>query len=877
MDSKLVRQQFLKFFEQKGHTIVPSAPIVNKDDPTLLFTNAGMNPFKDIFTGKKPVQYPRIANSQKCLRVSGKHNDLEEVGYDTYHHTMFEMLGNWSFGDYFRAEAIAWAWELLTEVYKIDKSLLYVTCFAGDQATPKDLETYEEWKKWIPEERILFFGKEANFWEMGETGPCGPCTEIHIDLRTPEEKAKTPGRDLVNLGDPRVIEIWNIVLIQFDRKLDGSLVPLPLKSIDTGMGLERLCLVLQNQTSTYDTDIFLSLRAFLENRYNCRYDRSETEAIAMRVIVDHIRAVSFAIADGQLPGNTGAGYVIRRILRRAARYGFQHLHIHHPFLFRLVDILVEVLGEAFPELTAQREFIKQVIEQEEAGFIRKLEQGSQRFSAYIQQRLTDKKDATPMIEGAFAFELYDTYGFPLDLTQLMATEKGFSVDLEGFEKNMALQKERSKKAAAQETGDWVELIAGAETQFLGYDNLQIPVRITRYRTVKQKGANAYHLMLDQTPFYPESGGQVGDTGTLKNGAETLLVLNTFKENDSILHQVDKLPQDPLSEWMASVDSERRRKIRANHSATHLMHAALRQILGTHVEQRGSLVNENYLRFDFSHFQKMSAEELKKVESLVNQKITAALPLEVYNNMPIAEAKKMGAMALFGEKYGEKVRVIRFGGDYSTELCGGTHVPNTLEIRYFKIISESAIAAGVRRIEAVTSDEALAYLEAQQTAIQTLKEIMNQPQNLEKAIVELLERNKANEEKLAKYEQQRLLLLRDKLLESRQEGNGFKWVVEQVEVDSSESLKNLSFELKKQSSDSIFILGTVLEGKPLLSVILTDNLTSRFNATQIIKTICPAIKGGGGGQPFYATAGGKDPAGLPAALAEAQKLILADTL
>ncbi|MCS6905452.1 MAG: alanine--tRNA ligase [Bacteroidia bacterium] len=875
MNSQQVRQQFLEFFEQKGHVIVPSAPIVNKDDPTLLFTNAGMNPFKDIFTGKKPVQYPRIANTQKCLRVSGKHNDLEEVGHDTYHHTMFEMLGNWSFGDYFRAEAIAWAWELLTEVYKIDKSSLYVTCFAGDQDTPKDLETFEEWKKWVPQEHILFFGKEANFWEMGDTGPCGPCTEIHIDLRPEEEKHKVDGKTLINAGDPRVIEIWNIVLIQFDRKADGTLIPLTLKSIDTGMGLERLCMVLQNKTSTYDTDIFLPLRVFLEDHYNCRYDRTEIEAVAIRVIVDHIRAVAFAIADGQLPGNTGAGYVIRRILRRAARYGFQHLNIHQPFLYRLVDVLVENMGQAFPELVTQRGFIKQVIEQEEAGFIRKLEQGSQRFTAYIQNYLTQKKEALPVIEGDFAFELYDTYGFPLDLTQLMAQEKGFTVDLEGFEKNMALQKERSKKAAAQETSDWVELIAGTDTQFLGYDNLQIPARITRYRSVKVKGTICYHLMLDQTPFYAESGGQVGDTGTLENGTQQIKVLNTFKENESIIHQVDQLPLDPLGEWMAVVDVERRRKIKANHSATHLLHAALRKILGTHVEQRGSLVNDKYLRFDFSHFQKLSPQELKQIEDLVNQKITAALPLEVFNNIPLTEAKAMGAMALFGEKYAEKVRVIRFGADFSTELCGGTHVTNTLEIRYFKILSESAIAAGIRRIEAVTSDEALAYLESQLEILQKLRNLLDCPQNIEKALIELIERNKSNEEKLARYQQQYITELRNKLLASRKTGNGFQWVVEQIEIDSAEALKNLSFELKKQSEDSIFILGTVLDGKPLLSIMMSDSLTSRFNAAQIIKTICPNIKGGGGGQPFYATAGGKDPAGLPLALHEAQKLILSN--
>jgi alanyl-tRNA synthetase len=871
MDSNLIRKTFLDFFKSKQHTIVPSAPIINKDDPTLLFTNSGMNQFKDIFTGLKPAQYPRIADTQKCLRVSGKHNDLEEVGHDTYHHTMFEMLGNWSFGDYFRTEAIAWAWELLTEVYQIDKNRLYVTIFGGDEKLnlPADEESFHEWKKFIAEDRILRFGTACNFWEMGDTGPCGPCTEIHMDLRSDEDRAKIDGATLVNEGHFQVVELWNIVLMQFNRKADGSLETLKMKSVDTGMGFERLCMVLQGKQSNYDTDCFSELLKYLEENHCCIYGREKWESIAMRVAVDHIRAICFAIADGQLPSNTGAGYVIRRLIRRASRYGFKYLNIKRPFLYRMVSVLADKLECMFPELSKQKDFLEKVIEQEEKSFIQKLERGNVLFDEYIKNNPDNK-----IIDGKFAFELYDTFGFPVDLTDAMAREIEREVDLKGFEQHMDAQRERSKSASKVETGDWVEISEGTESIFIGYEHLSSRANIVKYRTVKTKKGDVHHIILDVTPFYAESGGQVGDTGTLTKDGETIQVLDTIRENETIIHICDKIPNNPLGEWFASVNADRRRKIRANHSATHLLQSALRSVLGTHVEQRGSLVNDEYLRFDFSHFEKMTDEQIKAVEKIVNDKIVASIPLQEYRNIPIAEAQGMGAMALFGEKYGEFVRVIRFGADYSTELCGGTHVNNTMEIRHFVITSESSIAAGIRRIEAITSDEAIAYLTQRAEQLERIRSLGKSNLEPEKWIAELIEKNKIMETKLEELRRAELMGLRDQLLTQIKSVNGVQALIENVSVESGEELKTLSYELRKKAENTIIVLGSVVQEKPLLSVILTEDLNdSQWDAKSLVNELAKEIKGGGGGQKFYATAGGKEPTGLANALEKATILLL----
>lgn len=874
MESNKIRNTFLDFFRSKGHEIVPSAPIINKDDPTLLFANSGMNQFKDIFTGAKPAIFPRVADTQKCLRVSGKHNDLEEVGHDTYHHTMFEMLGNWSFGDYFRTEAIAWGWELLTEVFKIDKDKLYVTVFGGDEllGLPPDNESYEEWKKWVPENRILRYSKEFNFWEMGETGPCGPCTEIHIDLRTDEEKAELDGALVVNTGHFHVIEIWNIVLMQYFRKADGTLEGLKIKSVDTGMGFERLCMVIQGVKSNYDTDCFTELLHYLETEHGAKYQRSEPESIAMRVIVDHIRAISFAIADGQLPSNTGAGYVIRRLIRRASRYGFKYLQIKVPFMFEMVQVLEKKLGTVFPELTKQCSFIRKVVEQEEKSFILKMERGCNMFDEYVKSLDMTSAENQGVISGKFAFELYDTFGFPVDLTDAMAKEKGLTVDINDFEANMKLQKERSKSASKVETGDWIEVTDGVESHFIGYDQLTSSSNIIRYRTVKTKKGEAHHLILDITPFYAESGGQTGDTGIIYNDHETINVINVIKENDTIVHLVDQLPKDPWNEWKTSVDSQRRRKIKANHSATHLLQAALRKVLGTHVEQRGSLVNDEILRFDFSHFDKMSPEEISEVEDLVNNKIVDGIPLIEFRNVSIEKAQNMGAMALFGEKYGETVRVIQFDPEFSVELCGGTHVSNTLEIRYFKIISESSIAAGIRRIEAVTSDNAIGYLEENGLKLQRIKSTLKNPQDIEKAAIELVEKNKSLEILLEKYKADYLLRQRDELLnKSIPTKEGVSLIIQKVNVDIADDLKQLSFELRKMVTNTIIVLGAILGDKPMLSIIFSDDLReSNFDAKVLINEFAKEIQGGGGGQKFYATAGGKKIEGLDLSLKKAHQ-------
>jgi alanyl-tRNA synthetase len=941
MESTRVRALFLDFFRQRQHLIVPSAPIVNKEDPTLLFTNSGMNQFKDIFTGNKPATAPRVADTQKCLRVSGKHNDLEEVGFDTYHHTMFEMLGNWSFGDYFKKEAIEWSWKLLTEEYGIAKDRIYVTVFEGsaEDKLAFDQEAYDYWKQWIAEDRILRGNKKDNFWEMGDIGPCGPCSEIHVDTRPDAERQKVDGKTLVNRDHPQVIEIWNNVFMEFNRRWKHSganaelaqyerafagtadekkkarqkkhseltvLDPLPAKHVDTGMGFERLCMVLQGKTSTYDTDVFSPIIRWLEQHSGKRYGGTmDITDVAIRVIADHIRAVGFAIADGQLPGNTGAGYVIRRILRRASRFGFQYLNFKEPFLYHLVPVLTGYFKDTFPELSKQEGFVAKIIESEEKSFLTKLEWGlnllksymegendtiaqasetvyhpsaeaalkanpGQAFSFPINKELKAKK----VIQGSLAFTLYDSYGFPLDLTELIAKEKGWTVEIEGptgFDHWMDEQRNRSRAATSVQAGDWVDVQPGAPLPlFVGYDTLHLDAEIIRYRTVKTAKGNQYHIVLNRTPFYAESGGQVGDTGILHRHDQLIHVLDTQKENDLIVHVVDKLPTAPDGEWRAQVDEPRRRRIMANHSATHLLHAALRQVLGTHVEQRGSLVNEHILRFDFSHFQKMTDDELKRVEEICNEKIAAGVVKTELRDLPLAEAKALGAMALFGEKYGEHVRVIRFGADFSTELCGGTHVENTLQIRYFKITSESSISAGIRRMEAVTADGGLAYLEKQALSLDRIREILKQPQNVEKTVAELAEKNKELQARLDKLRGEQLTQLRDQLLGQTQAVGALKLLAKQVPTETADELKHLSFELRRQLKQTVIVLGAVMNDKPMLSVILSEDLqpAGGLDATKLVKDLAAEIQGGGGGQPFYATAGGKKTDGLQAALNKA---------
>lgn len=875
-----IRQAFLDFFRQKGHQIVPSAPIVNKDDPSLMFINAGMNPFKDLLTASAPPEQPRIADTQKCLRVSGKHNDLEEVGHDTYHHTMFEMLGNWSFGDYFKPEAIAWAWELLTEVYGLPPERLYATVFEGDAGIGlgPDEEAIELWQAWLPAERILRFDKTDNFWEMGETGPCGPCSEIHIDLRPEAERRQQDGRNLVNADHPEVIEIWNLVFIAYERLQDGRLRDLALKSIDTGMGLERLAMVLQDKRATYDIDIFQELMSHLEDAHGCRYARGGQEAVAMRVAVDHLRAVAFTIADGQLPANTGAGYVIRRIIRRASRYGFQFLGIRTPYLHAMVPHLSRQFADVFPELAAQADFVQQVLEQEEASFLRTLERGTKRFADYLEQQANV---SSAVVDGGFAFELYDTYGFPLDLTELMAREHGWRVDEEGFRAHMAEQKARSKQAQTKEAGDWQDVFGGEGTAFEGYEHTELTgVHIRRWRRLKTQAGESVQVVLDRTPFYAESGGQVGDTGWLKSPGETLNVLDTRYENDQIVHLCDRAPAEPEADWTAAIDRPRRERIRANHSATHLLHEALRRVLGEHVEQRGSLVAPEYLRFDFSHFQKLTADELTEVQQLVNAKIAGAIPLEERRRVPIADAKAMGARALFGEKYGEEVRVIRFSEDYSTELCGGTHVPNTLHIRYFHITGESAVAAGVRRIEAITGEAALSFVDEQLHKLAEMKRLLKQPKDLVAAVENLVSENKRLGKQVEALQQQQANLLRDQLLAQVESYGDVQALLAEVEVDSADALKKLVMALRGKLGRGVVLLGTVAGGKPLLSGSSTEELIASPGAAEdvlshrLIKAVAADIGGGGGGKPQFASAGGKNPAGLPQALAHARELLRA---
>lgn len=869
MNAHQIRQTFLDFFASKGHQIVPSAPMVIKNDPTLMFTNAGMNQFKDIFLGNAPVKYPRVADTQKCLRVSGKHNDLEEVGVDTYHHTMFEMLGNWSFGDYFKKEAIAWAWELLTEVYKIDKNRLYVTVFEGDASENLafDQDAYNYWKQWISEDRILRGNKKDNFWEMGDTGPCGPCSEIHVDLRDEADRLKVDGKSLVNESHPQVIEIWNNVFMEFNRKADGSLEKLPAQHVDTGMGFERLCMALQGKKSNYDTDVFQPLIQFIEQNSGLRYGADEKSDIAMRVMSDHIRTIAFAIADGQLPSNNKAGYVIRRILRRAVRYAYTFLNIQEPFLCKMVPVLATQMGQAFPELLAQQQLIEKVIQEEENSFLRTLATGIQRFSDHVKSL-----NGNLVIRGDFAFELFDTYGFPIDLTQLMARELGLSVDMDGYQNNLQQQKARSRAASAVEAGDWVELLDDDEQEFIGYDFTEANVRIVRYREVSTKGKKQYQLVFNATPFYAESGGQVGDTGLIEAGADRVQILDTKKEHGVIVHFSEKLPSNLKGVFQARVDHDRRLAIMRNHSATHLLHAALRQVLGTHVEQKGSLVNEKHLRFDFSHFQKVSEDELSRIEHMVNSRIRENIARET-RIMGLEEAKKAGAMALFGEKYSDTVRVVAFDRNYSIELCGGTHVEATGNIGYLRIVSESAVAAGIRRIEAVSGDVAEDMLMEDRKLIEQIREALKGSKDPLKGIVQLQEEKQALEKKLESLQREKAVSIRKDLESSIETRGELNQIIAEVDLDAPEMVKTIAFELKTKYPNLLLVLGHASNGKPMLTVALGEQaLAAGHNAGNIVRELAKEIQGGGGGQPFYATAGGSNAAGIPIALQKAKSYL-----
>lgn len=873
MESSRIRQTFLEFFKSKGHEIVPSAPMVIKDDPTLMFTNAGMNQFKDLFLGNAPIKYPRIADTQKCLRVTGKHNDLEDVGVDTYHHTMFEMLGNWSFGDYFKKEAIAWAWELLTEVYRIPKDRLYVTVFEGskDDNLGFDQEAYDTWRKFIAEGRILNGSKKDNFWEMGDTGPCGPCSEIHVDLRSDEERKQVDGKTLVNNDHPQVVEIWNNVFMEFNRKADGSLEKLPAQHVDTGMGFERLCMVLQGKKSNYDTDVFQPLIRKIEELSGQKYGSLDEEKkdenirkinIALRVVADHVRAISFAIADGQLPSNSGAGYVIRRILRRAIRYGYQSLNMKVPFIYRLVPVLADQMGYAFPELKSQLDLIEKVIREEETSFHRTLEQGLKRIENLCISLVNSGKKVVP---GNEVFELYDTYGFPVDLTALIAKGYNLQVDEEGFKAELEKQKTRSRAATSVDTGDWTELSTDMHVDFVGYDCLETKARILKYRKVKAKGKEQYQIVLDKTPFYAESGGQVGDTGVLESVNEKVAIIDTKKENNLVVHFTDKLPSDVNQVFIAKVDARKRQLTANNHSATHLLHAALRQVLGTHVEQKGSLVNDEYLRFDFSHFSKVTDEELAQIEHIVNQKVRENIVLNV-ELLPIEEAKSKGAMALFGEKYGEVVRVVTFDPNYSVELCGGTHVMATGHIGLFKIVSESAVAAGVRRIEAITADKAEDYVNTQLSQLEEIKGLLKSKDAV-KSIQTLLDQNAALQKQMESFVREKAQAVKSQLLTRVKNVNGINYIAEKVDLDSADAIKDISFELRNQVGNLFMVLGAQVKGKPSLSVVISDELVKAkgLNAGNIVRDLAKEIQGGGGGQAFYATAGGSNPAGLDKAI------------
>ncbi len=856
-----IRESFKQFFQSKGHQIVPSAPMVIKDDPTLMFTNAGMNQFKDIILGNKAPKWTRVTDSQKCLRVSGKHNDLEEVGHDTYHHTMFEMLGNWSFGDYFKKEAIDWAWEYLVDVLGLDPEHLYATVFEGaeSEGLSRDDEAASYWEKHLPKSHIINGNKHDNFWEMGETGPCGPCSEIHIDLRPEEERAKISGAEMVNKDHPQVIEIWNLVFMQFNRKADHTLEPLPAKVIDTGMGFERLCMALQGKTSNYDTDVFTPMIARIAELSGKKYGEDEKVDIAMRVIADHIRTIAFSIADSQLPSNAKAGYVIRRILRRAVRYAYTFLDQKEAFLYKLVDTLIELMGAAYPEIARQRDLIMKVTKEEEDAFLRTLSNGISLLERAI---AAARKEGKNEISGKEAFVLYDTYGFPLDLTELILKENDMTLDQAGFDAEMAQQKQRARNAAAVETSDWVVLRDG-DQEFVGYDCTECPAHILRYRKVKQKNKEYYQIILSQTPFYAEMGGQVGDRGTLTYGDEVIEIFDTKRENGIGVHLTHKLPAELDVTFEARIDADARRATSCNHTATHLLHHALREVLGTHVEQKGSFVSPDVLRFDFSHFQKVTPEELKKVERLANKYVREATPLDEHRNMPIAEARKMGAMALFGEKYGDEVRVIRYGD--SIELCGGTHVPNTGNIGMIKIISESSIAAGIRRIEAITGAKVEDVVEDIQNTLYQIGQLLHNAPDVVGALRKAIEENAELHQQAEEYMKERVNNIANELLGQARDVNGIK-VVEVTGIRIPEIVKNIAFRVRELSPENTaFIAATCdVTGKPLLTVMLTNDLTDRFNASKMVREAAKAIKGGGGGQPGFAQAGGKDSAGLSAA-------------
>ncbi|WP_284651429.1 alanine--tRNA ligase [Flavobacterium terrisoli] len=873
MKSQDIRKAYLQFFESKGHLIVPSAPIVLKDDPTLMFNNSGMAQFKEYFLGNGTPKSPRIADTQKCLRVSGKHNDLEDVGFDTYHHTMFEMLGNWSFGDYFKKEALAWAWEFLTEVLKLDKDRLYVSVFEGnpEENVPFDQEAWDIWKQYVPEDRIILGNKKDNFWEMGDQGPCGPCSEIHIDLRTDAERAAVSGRSLVNADHPQVVEIWNNVFMEFNRKADGSLEKLPAQHVDTGMGFERLCMAMQKVTSNYDTDVFTPLIAKIEEITGLKYTSNEVKNIseeqnktniAIRVIVDHVRAVAFAIADGQLPSNTGAGYVIRRILRRAIRYGFTFLNTKEPFINKLVAVLADQMGEFFPEIKTQQQLVTNVIREEEASFLRTLDQGLQLLDKVVAE--TSGKE----VKGEKVFELYDTFGFPKDLTALILKEKGYSFNESEFDAELKKQKDRSRAASEVSTEDWKVLIPGNVETFVGYDQTENEVKITRIRKVdSKKDGILYQIVLDNTPFYPEGGGQVGDKGTLVSANETIDIIDTKKENNLILHFAKQLPENVTAAFVAKVNTDLRTATSKNHTATHLMHLGLRTILGTHVEQKGSLVNPNHLRFDFSHFSKVTDEEIQKVEAFVNARIEEQLPLVEHRSIPIQQAMAQGAMALFGEKYGDNVRMIEFGD--SKELCGGIHVKNTADIWHFKMVSEGAVAAGIRRVEAITGDAVKDFFNQQENALASIKETLKNPQDTIKAVVSLQDENAKLKKQIEQLLKEKAKNLKGELAAQLQEINGVKFLATQVDLNP-EGAKDLAYELGNLGTNLFLVLATAEDDKPMLTCYISKELVTEknLNAGQVVRELGKYIQGGGGGQPFFATAGGKNVAGIKEALEKA---------
>ena len=865
MKSTEIRQSFIKFFKNKKHKIVLSAPMVIKDDPTLMFTNAGMNQFKDLFLGNSDIKDSKVANSQKCLRVSGKHNDLEAVGHDTYHHTMFEMLGNWSFGDYFKAQSIDWAWEFLTEVCKLDKDRLYVTVFEGDDGDKleKDMESFNCWEKHLQEDRILNGDKRDNFWEMGEIGPCGPCSEIHYDNRNDKEREQINGALLVNKDDPQVIEIWNLVFMQYNRKSDLSLDFLPNKHVDTGMGFERLCMIMQNVRSNYDTDVFTPIISEIEKLSNLKYGDDEQIDIAMRVIADHIRAISFSIADGQLPSNVKAGYVIRRILRRSVRYAYTFLDLKQAFMYNLVDVLCNQMGQSFPELSAQQKQIERVIKEEENSFLRTLSEGLKRLDAIM-------KNTKKVVSGELVFELYDTYGFPLDLTSLILSENSLDLDIDVFNQEMEKQKNRSRKATKIVAGEWEMLFEDDVEEFVGYSRLECEVKIAKYRKVTIQDKDLYHLVFNLTPFYPEGGGQIGDIGQISNSSEKIQIIDTKKENNLIIHISEELPKNISNDFIARVDSEHRNSSSRNHSATHLLHHVLREELGNHVEQKGSLVSPDHLRFDFTHFSKLSDDEIRNIERKVNGMISKNISLEEYKNIPISEAKKMGAMMLFGEKYADAVRVIKF--EDSLELCGGTHVSSTEEIDAFKIVSEGSISAGIRRIEAITGDKHKKHTKEMENTLNTIKSLIKNIDPIQ-GIKDLIQENKSLSKKLEKYKSKELVILQKDILLKREEISGIGVVTEKVDLDS-EGMKSLSFNLRKSENNLVILLASESDNKVILTLMITDDLIQDKNmdASTLIKDLSTEIKGSGGGQSFFATAGGSDPSGIDKSLNKLKEIL-----